>query len=67
MQDIQRQAIAHAHDAISSAINALVGGAMFAPEPSRRRDLPGLVDTLREAEAELLAALEAAGVVTPAD
>jgi hypothetical protein len=62
VKDIERAAIADAHEAVTSKINAVVGCAMFAPDAARRLDLPGLIDELRKAEEGLVAALEAAGV-----
>jgi hypothetical protein len=62
MKDIEQATIAHAHEAVTERINAVVGCAMFAPDADRKRDLPRLVKALRAAEEELVAALEAAGV-----
>lgn len=62
MKPIAKQAIRDAHDALDSAINAVVGCAMFAPDSLRKQDLPRLIEALREVESDLLAALEAAGI-----
>jgi hypothetical protein len=62
MNEQQKQAIQDALDALTEKINAVVGCALFAPEGSRKQDLPSLVDALREAEEAMQEALEAAGL-----
>lgn len=64
MKPIAKQAIIDAYEDLTNATAAVTGCAMFAPDHLRKRDLPGLVEAMVEAEGELLAALEAAGIWT---
>lgn len=57
------KAIGDAYDKLVSAQDAVAGCGMFAPEPMKSRDLPGLIEAMQTAQVEFSLVLEEAGLL----